>query len=612
MQPKISLLRSDNYAVIWGTNQIALLLSNFLSGRDHILEIGSEQGDIEIWDDIILKHKNNIIEHVQIKRQTSDFDSTGACIRDVLTKDINKGKLRKLTPFDETMKALAEYYLPIISSGEADYKKFKLVLPDNSVKIKKDFTVRDFKNFCSVIKENSTPEGLCEMQKKDNNILKSFHWLTTWCGFTDWNHILMAFKKLEPLIVGEEIDLENSTKQNLDPYFIDFPTVRGVIENLFRNNSTAPNSLTPRFLLNQLSGYLKPEIDKWTQYSRKSNSWMKSGIHDTNDIESPQVIVNGLWNENASSILKVHIDNSLELCSISTALLRLAIHFTGGNRLQAVGTNSLKISVTNHVGGTLGSHVNDCNNLPFLEYTPFENLSGCNLASFLDQEKEAEKLHQEMNNLTFQKVADLVIKKIIVIGSVEIKEAAIKRWEIWKEEIDFNVLCTQMMRPQIEGESIEVRFRIGPKTAHILAHGIFFLLVVSLGYDPYDNRFELINEKKIISNALEWWSGPSRQSRRVRSMSDTDIVEMIKDEKGDCVVLSGTSSSLSEIYETSLAEDFLESQDLTKTLRSKIIFTNSFKIKRELKSGNLESLHKLIKNDIDNHLNNIDKIIENI
>lgn len=95
-------------------------------------------------------------------------------------------------------------------------------------------------------------------------------------------------------------------------------------------------------------------------------------------------------------------------------------------------------------------------------------------------------------------------------------------------------------------------------------------------------------------------------------MNETDIVEMVKEEKGDCVVLSGTNSSLSQIYDVSLAEDFLESHDLAKILRTKIIFTNSFKIKRELRNGNIGSLQNLIKSDLDNHSNNIDQLLNNL
>lgn len=62
MLAKLRLNQSDMYQRKVVVEYITNMLVDFVQGRSHYLEIGSEQGDIDAWDDLIIK----ISEHENI------------------------------------------------------------------------------------------------------------------------------------------------------------------------------------------------------------------------------------------------------------------------------------------------------------------------------------------------------------------------------------------------------------------------------------------------------------------------------------------------------------------------------------------------------------------
>jgi len=66
--------------------RVADMLEKFLNGRVAPLEIGAETGGIEEWDDVVVVHSRDSFEHLQIKRQTTDFCTKDPDLQEYLPK----------------------------------------------------------------------------------------------------------------------------------------------------------------------------------------------------------------------------------------------------------------------------------------------------------------------------------------------------------------------------------------------------------------------------------------------------------------------------------------------------------------------------------------------
>ena len=76
MLAKLRLDQTKKYEHAIATYEIAYMLIHFALGRKHFMRIGSEQGEISKWDDIVIEASENCIIHFQVKRHTSrDFVS---------------------------------------------------------------------------------------------------------------------------------------------------------------------------------------------------------------------------------------------------------------------------------------------------------------------------------------------------------------------------------------------------------------------------------------------------------------------------------------------------------------------------------------------------------
>jgi hypothetical protein len=73
MLRRFRLERKSDYEKLVIAQRLADMLEKFLSGRLAPLSIGAEQGGIEEWDDVVIMHTADHYEHLQIKRQSTDF-----------------------------------------------------------------------------------------------------------------------------------------------------------------------------------------------------------------------------------------------------------------------------------------------------------------------------------------------------------------------------------------------------------------------------------------------------------------------------------------------------------------------------------------------------------
>ncbi|WP_286844125.1 MULTISPECIES: ABC-three component system protein [Sphingobacterium] len=606
MFKKINLNISESYGVQIAVNKIAEMLAGFIDGRTHHHEIGSEQGGIGRWDDLILRNSSNWI-HIQIKRQTTDFDN-GDTERALVKrgKDKDSEKLRDLTEFDKTIVELAEWIKKTDQSQIHPPKKFIIELPDGGVQIKKDFYVRDLMKLCNIhIKETTTASQMEEMQDEVNFVKLAFTYFNTWCGLNDWDEILKVLKPLTIQVDGYEDRLIESTKQLLSPFYKEIETVIAKINQLVLHGAPAPNSLTARYIYTNLYEFLKPEKPRWTQYSKNSLSrWVKSGIQDINDIEHPKITVNNFWNERTSFSLMFNNNEHNDFCKLSTALIRLGIHFKSNCTFNVIDPKVWEQITFAKTGGTLGMDETDLENLVFVDYTPFEASDNFELKDEVLEEKEAESLNEEMLIATRTIVYKKVNLKIRELNTGDLKNIVNARWAAWMEDFDKNpaeleCLFLQMMKPIAEGEDIIAILRIGPKTAHLIAHGILLLLIVSVGFDKINHDWISTKNQNLIVKALRYWSGPPQAKRKITSISSSDMKYIIDKENCNCLLLSGSNTPISGLYGTSLAGSFDDPPMLTE--KKKTIITDSNKLSTIINGGSIKELEEFIQT----HLKNI-------
>jgi len=292
---KIRLDQTKTYELAVATQEIAIMISAFLDGREHHQSLGSEQGDILKWDDFVIEHFNGTYEYIQVKRQMTDF-LEGACSRDNYIQGTRLGQPRDLSPLDESMKSLADWTKINDPSTASPQRMFSIELPDTSIEIKTGYTVREFNNLCDTyIKPTTVAADMITLAATDRAVKNGYEWLTTWCGFTDWDHILKALKYLNVRQTGDEGDIRKRTIEILSKYFNNADAIRQIIESFVSDSSTFPNKVTPRPVYEKIQYDLRPEIARWTQFSKFKNEWDISGTHDTRAIEEAGEIVKGLW-----------------------------------------------------------------------------------------------------------------------------------------------------------------------------------------------------------------------------------------------------------------------------------------------------------------------------
>jgi len=224
MLAKLRLDQTKKYEQALATYEISCMLVDFVLGRKHYLRIGSEQGGISKWDDIVIEKERNSQIHIQVKRQTSgDFGSDlDECNRNEYKKGDRLGQKRDLSPLDETLKSLADWFEDVDITTMSPKREFWIELPELTTKIKKGLRIKDLKDLCDVHIKSAvtTAAGLQALADADENIKNCFVWLKSWCDFKDWEHILNVFQFLKVKNSGMESDSESKAENRLADIFV--------------------------------------------------------------------------------------------------------------------------------------------------------------------------------------------------------------------------------------------------------------------------------------------------------------------------------------------------------------------------------------------------------
>lgn len=607
MLKKLNLDGTKEYEVAVAASRVSQMLVAFTQGHDHILSVGAEQGGINKWDDLVLE-ENNLTRHIQVKRQNTDF-SNEPSVRNNITKGARAGQPKDLSPFDEAIKSLGEWVSANDPTTAINKKLFEVYLPEGSICIKSEIQINVLKNLCeNHIKDVTTVAGLGSLQSSDPGVNNCFDWLTTWCDFKDWEHILKALRILKISTGGSRDDLDISTVSNLKNVFHSPEDVLTKIKGFICDNSTFTGAITPRHLYTLLKDNLQPEIYPWTQFGLNGMNWEISGNQDAefaNEIERASVIVPSLWDGSTKGILKLVVpyDNDSPLLNKA---LHLALHLQGLSHSHILNHAVWKQTMSNKVGNTLGTDRNDCDHLSVTENNSVFTTSEIKiLDSLAKQDALSAEIDNEIVRKTWEIVGTRLTNLISAMPTSDLKTAIDERWRTWHSELNNDLLETKkllkiMLHPKAEGNEINGELRIGIKTANLIVDGIYLLLVASVGLSDNHDKWNKIDDSYSATPiGLSFWSGAAGEKRKVREIDNQDgIVELIGKESSDILILSKVKSLESEIYNISLANTATPENSLAQPHRPKLLVTNHALFQKMISEGKIEPIRKYLQDII--------------
>lgn len=88
------------------------------------------------------------------------------------------------------------------------------------LQIKDNFTVNHLEEVSDLCRQTGlSVEELAKRQ--DGPTTRAYQWLTTWCGFEDWNQIRNVLRRVQISCIGNDAALKDRTIHTLGRYFSD-------------------------------------------------------------------------------------------------------------------------------------------------------------------------------------------------------------------------------------------------------------------------------------------------------------------------------------------------------------------------------------------------------
>jgi len=620
MLAKLRLDQTAAYEQAIAAYEISKMLCAFIEGRKHILCIGAEQGDISGWDDFIVQECFSEFIHLQIKKQNTDFAPLSNCI---------KHANATLTPLDNSMSSLAEWITTYNPHLDSTVRHFILCLPHEGPLIKRDLEIRNLRDFMALhINATTTTQGLDNLQNvaQDSTAINLYNWLTTWCGFTDWDHIRKALQKLKIHNYGNGQDIDAQSIEQLSRVFREPATILTRIKSYTLDNSAYTGSISPRQLLFELKDYLLDTQKTWTQISSANGNWEISGIHDLEnnaEVEKPSKIIPLLWSNDRDRSFHINLSQvDPAFTPIHEGVFQLALHMQGNVNALCVDWNGWKARIEDKLGGTLGESEDDLENLTISgNNAPYNVTGGMAMNTNAERESFAKTMTDEMTKVTWQMVVSKVSRRISQMDtsqSQELRDKVEARWNSWQEVInnDESILPTHLKKivhPNAEGEEILGGLRIGPKTKLLIADALFTCLLISVALDPTDLGIMKTEEGlRIGAIGLKWWSGPAGKARKVRRIDAEDAVsELVGKEPYDILVLSQSEQPQSEIYKQSIGASTNTYHSLAAGHSPQLLVTRDRRFNSIINKGSLSDLLNYLRQKLDAHNESLTETLNN-
>ncbi|MHC8311259.1 ABC-three component system protein [Pseudomonas sp. GT1P32] len=626
---RFRLEQKGRYEKLVIAQRLSDMVDKFLDGRPAPLGIGAEQGGIAEWDDVVIYHSDEHWEHLQIKRQTSGFSEKHLNKADYLasykprktakatkTTETATAEEKPKTPSDDefdselekVFKSLATWQPPGIGVKPST-RTFSLTLPGPEVLIKgkgKDIIkithLREVWDLCR--KDGVDFAGLSKRDDKPTQNV--YTWLTTWCGFIDWAHIVEKMRMLEIHCIGDESTLEARARESLDRHFSDSAMALSVLLDYIADSTTDTNAVSCHTAAKHLQKLLLPGVQTWTQYLANpvpGQSWTVTGTHDIGSTPTvphrnpAEQIVSHHWAESIPNRrLRLHAKYArpTKALTLPSAILRLALHLKKGSESMLLGEPAWRQGAHNELRSTLGDTDRDLDGLPWFDNS--EALScpmGRELSFPANTKVESDALHSAMNDLVWHQLQICVDKKLNEIVDHDLSTAVAEKWQIWRADLDKDpdarlLLFEQMMYPQTEGINAKHALRIGPRTVELMESATIMLLLTCVGLGGIDWRsIEPIGD--VLSIALRHWSGVPTDHDGPRRLGDDNLRKLLGQAPPPVVILSGVEGSATELLEAGMAEDLEAGHSMAAERQPRLLVTR-FQVYKQLRTGTLVKL----------------------
>lgn len=593
---KFRLAQKDRYERIIIARNAADMLETFIEGRSGPLEMGSEQGGISEWDDFVIRHPGDLVEHIQIKRQTGDF-----CTKSPRTKPADD---KALSVIDKAMKSLADW----TRVEHTEKKSFALLLPAGNPLLKKDLSVSHFEEVCRRCKADGVSAGALA-NRNDGPTTRVHEWLTNWCGFDSWEHIVAALKILTVKFVLLDDSLEDETLKVLARHFSDPERSLAALLAYIGDESSDVSSLSCRSILKHLQNGLRAEVCEWTQYrlDNTSDPWTVSGTNDVKgqEPERAAAVVRNIWSSDGRD-RKLRVSSKYQstpasTVSLTSAILRMALHLQGSSQGLLTDHSTWRAGAASELGQTLGVTDSDFEFLPWSEnHAPLEASVYRELVGLIAERHEAAQLHEAMDDEVWTLLSNRVSHRLQNVNDQNLAGAMDAVWLDWKKNLSSDRearlrLLNGMLYPATEGRSENHRLRCGPKMIDVLSIAVETLLVLAVAIGGPSADWRTLDGRPAQTIALRRWSGPYGQAGGVRELGADSLTALVGTTPPDIVLLPGVDTPASEMLNVAMADDPTSIDSFATAKAPRLLVTRS-QISRLLRSGTLASVCEHFRN----------------
>lgn len=624
MLRRFRLEQKGRYEKLVIAQRLSDMVDKYLQGRAAPLQIGAEQGGISEWDDVVIYHADELYEHLQIKRQTTSFSDKHIDKADYIKSYKPKGSSKvpasaaPVVPPDSTidseldraMKSLSAWSLNPYSK-QLPTRTFSLILLGLDVIIKgksSDFiTANHLHEFCRLCKQDGLDLAALS-SRSDAPTQNVYKWLTTWCGFNDWDHVRQTMRTLTIHGVGSEENLEDRAYESLGRHFNDPRATLEKLVGYISTSTTDVNAISCHATASHLKDARRSDAETWTQYLMKPgavSSWMVAGTHNLNGtprFPAPHAaaeVVGHHWTADGNNRrLRLHATYyppTPNTVALPSAILRLALHLRSGSHCLLLGESLWRQGVGNELGRTLGTSESDLDELPWIDNVePLSCASGRQLSTILATRDESSALHTAMNDLVWEQLQARITTKLNNVSDALLLAALEPKWCSWAAELTADAaaresLFEQLMYPKAEGLNGKHALRVGPRTADLLESAILMLLLVCVAMGDDDSNWrEIPGVGEVLSIALKSWSGASDDHGGARPLAD-DLMAVLGPSPAPVVILAGVEGSPTCLLESGMADDFETSNSMAAERQPKLLVTR-FGVLKYLRTGTLAQL----------------------
>ncbi|CNC62585.1 ABC-three component system protein [Yersinia similis] len=608
---RFRLEQKSHYERLVIAQRLSDMLDKFLDGRRAPLAIGAETGGIEEWDDVVIDNSPDSFEHLQIKRQTTDFCTKNPDKTIQLAKKAKVGSPKTVpanSVLDSAFASLARH-AGLGTFDSPPNRQFQLTLVGAHLKIKDELTVNHLDELCKLCRQDGL--DLNELaNRQDGPTKRAYLWLTTWCGFKDWSQIRDILRRVQIICVGNDATLRERSIESLGRHFSDPGRTLDRLITYITAETSDVSALGCHAVIRELKDELRSDTETWAQYllneesQPTGKSWSLAGTHDLGSVapRSAKGVVEHMWNSMPGNRkLRIYAPYTAPIganLTLPTAILRMALHLPNGSQSLMLGESTWRTSVGHEIGHTLGCAESDLSNLPWLENP--ERLACAPAHEFKTQSlarAEADALAGAMDDQVWQRLIQGVSEKLTAIVDSALADAMETIWLEWLDGFAKNLenrrkFLDQLLYPETEGKNAKHALRLGPRTLDLLVTAVETLLLVAVGVGESGANWESFpNCGQVLSIALKYWSGPAGSAPEVRELSDDPLMTVIGPSPTPVVILSGVSTSPVELLNIGMADDAETATNMATERQPHLLVTRSGAF-NHLRRGSLASVRQ--------------------